>query len=176
MKAETKPAPKWAQNARRRCKMVIHVPDRLRPALERLAAAAGYEDGPAELALETTIPDEVIIQCVARSLINLDDVTRERIAKISTAAMEEVIRASDHLYDQWVKQTVLCDDVAPVSFISYDPKENLDPADYARLVKAAEREGITIADFVERSFRNAIAAEGAEMFKPRRGGRKGKAA
>ncbi|QJE97992.1 hypothetical protein [Luteolibacter luteus] len=85
----------------------IDVPSRLHAALERLAAAAGYTDGIEELGLETCVPHEFILEGVARSLINLQNLDRSQIAMVAMVLMEEKLRHSQNFADKWIAENTL---------------------------------------------------------------------
>ncbi len=95
------------QKKPRRRAMHVIVPEWLREAMERIAAAAGYQDGVNELALETAIPSSIILDCVALSLVRVLALTPEQIAAVSLVAMEEKLRhGSDHA-SRWVAEKTL---------------------------------------------------------------------
>lgn len=72
----------------------IHVSSWLWPSLARLAEAADYKDGVVDLALETSIPDSVIIDCVARSLVRVLELDIPQMSAVAVVAMEEKLRHS----------------------------------------------------------------------------------
>ena len=87
--------------------MLIEISDQLRKSLERLEAAAGYEDGLEDMLLETCIPDGLIIDCVAISLTRFCELSPDQIAAVGRAALEERLRISRHDFDRWVAKNTL---------------------------------------------------------------------
>ena len=87
--------------------MRVEISEKMRASLERLAAAAGYEDGVPDLLLETVIPPDVLLDAVAMSLIRFQGLNRKQLGTVAAVSVEERQRHSDHAPDQWFVKNVL---------------------------------------------------------------------
>jgi hypothetical protein len=87
-------------------RMFIDVQIFLRGSLQRLADAAGYKDGLVDLALETWIDPETVLDSVARSLIRCIELDAQQIGRIAAVLMEEKIRHSKDSAEKWISEHV----------------------------------------------------------------------
>ena len=88
-------------------RMFLEIPDSLRQSVQKLAEVAGYRDGLVDLALETWVDGDAILEAIARSLIRVCEIDAKQVGRIAATTMEEKLRHSANPADQWMAKNTL---------------------------------------------------------------------